>query len=91
MNLVKPLNYKLATVCDPALPFFAYTADNFAVMWALYLVTLGDIIACATDIYNSAAIVGDLVFGMMKNKGAATFVTSSMVRDQVVIEPWRFL
>ena len=49
-----------------------------------------DIIICATDAYNSTAVVGDLVCGMMKNKGVAGFVTDGMVRDQVGIEPLKF-
>jgi 4-hydroxy-4-methyl-2-oxoglutarate aldolase len=54
------------------------------------LATRGDVIVCATDAYSGTAVVGDLVCGMMKNKGVAAFVTDGMVRDQVSIEPWKF-
>ena len=89
-HFIKPLNDEFAIVCGPALPCFAYPADNLGVMGALHLATQGDIIVCATDAYNSTAVVGDLVCGMMKNKGVAAFVTDGMVRDQVGIEPWQF-
>ena len=84
---IKPLNDNFANICGPALSCFAYPADNLGVMGALHLALEGDIIICATDAYNSTAVVGDLVCGMMKNKGVAGFVTDGMVRDQVGIEP----
>jgi 4-hydroxy-4-methyl-2-oxoglutarate aldolase len=88
-HFIKPLNDELAIVCGPALTCFAYPADNLGVMGALHLAVSGDIIICATDAYNSTAVVGDLVCGMMKNKGVAAFVTDGMIRDQVGIEPWK--
>ena len=84
---IKPLNDTFANICGPALSCFAYPADNLGVMGALHLALEGDIIICATDAYNSTAVVGDLLCGMMKNKGVAGFVTDGMVRDQVGIEP----
>ena len=87
---IKPLNDTFANICGPALSCFAYPADNLGVMGALHLALEGDIIICATDAYNSTAVVGDLVCGMMKNKGVAGFVTDGMVRDQVGIEPLKF-
>ena len=87
---IKPLNDTFANICGPALPCFAYPADNLAIMGALHLALEGDIIICATDAYSSTAVVGDLLCGMMKNKGVAGFVTDGMVRDQVGIEPLRF-
>ena len=46
-------------------------------------------IVCANDSYSTTALVGDLVVGMMKNKGIAALVTDGMIRDQVGIEPWK--
>ena len=88
--LIKPLNDTFTNICGPALPCFAYPADNLGVMGALHLALEGDIIICATDAYNSTAVVGDLLCGMMKNKGVTGFVTDGMVRDQVGIEPLEF-
>ena len=87
---IKPLNDTFANICGTALPCFAYPADNLGVMGALHLAVEGDIIICATDAYNSTAVVGDLLCGMMKNKGVTGFVTDGMVRDQVGIEPLEF-
>ena len=87
---IKPLNDTFANICGPALSCFAYPADNLGVMGALHVALEGDIIICATDAYNSTAVVGDLLCGMMKNKGVAGFVTDGMVRDQVGIEPLKF-
>ena len=87
---IKPLNDTFANICGPALSCFAYPADNLGVVGALHLALEGDIIICATDAYNSSAVVGVLVCGMMKNKGVAGFVTDGMVRDQVGIEPLKF-
>ena len=89
-SFIKPLNDTFANICGPALPCFAYPADNLGVMGALHLAVEGDIIICATDAYNSTAVVGDLLCGMMKNKGVTGFVTDGMVRDQVGIEPLEF-
>ncbi len=89
-SFIKPLNGTFANICGPALPCFAYPADNLGVMGALHLALEGDIIICATDAYNSTAVVGDLVCGMMKNKGVVGFVTDGMVRDQVGIEALKF-
>jgi 4-hydroxy-4-methyl-2-oxoglutarate aldolase len=87
-HFIKPLNDELAIVCGAALTCFAYRADNLGVMGPLHLATQEDIIVYATDVYNSTAAVGDLVCGMMKNKGVAAFVTDGIGRDQVGIEPW---
>ena len=87
---IKPLNDTFANICGPALPCFAYPADNLGVMGALHLALEGDIIICATDAYNSTAVVGDLLCGMMKNKGVTGFVTDGMVRYKVGIEPLEF-
>ena len=88
-HFIKPLNDEFAIVCGPALTCFAYPADNLGVMGALHLAAPGDIIVCATDAYNSTAVVGDLVCGMMKNRGVSGFVTDGMVRDQIGIERWQ--
>ena len=77
-----------ANFCGSALTCFSYPADNLAVMGALHLSEPGDVIVCANDAFEATAVIGDLVCGMMKNKGVAGFVTDGMVRDQKGIEPW---
>jgi 4-hydroxy-4-methyl-2-oxoglutarate aldolase len=85
---IKPLQINSSTFCGPALTCFAYPADNLAVMGALHLSEPGDVIVCANDAFETTAVIGDLVCGMMKNKGVVGFVTDGMVRDQKGIEPW---
>jgi 4-hydroxy-4-methyl-2-oxoglutarate aldolase len=40
-----------------------------------------DVVVCATDSFAETAVTGDLVLGMLKNRGAAAFVTDGFVRD----------
>tara|TARA_B100001123_G_C14945781_1_gene881598 strand:- start:2 stop:691 length:690 start_codon:yes stop_codon:yes gene_type:complete len=86
---IKPHDPTVAVVCGPALTCFAYPADNLGLIAALHLAQSGDVIVCANDNYSATALVGDLVVGMMKNKGIAALVTDGMIRDQVGIEPWK--
>lgn len=85
---IKPLQMNSATFCGPALTCFSYPAANLAVMGVLHLSEPGDVIVCANDAFETTAVIGDLVCGMMKNRGVAGFVTDGMVRDQKGIEPW---
>ena len=85
---IKPLQMNSATFCGPALTCFSYPADNLAVMGALHLSEPYDVIVCANDAYETTAVIGDLVCGIMKKGGVASFVTDGMVRHQKGIEPW---
>jgi len=78
---IKSLQMNSANFCGPALTCFSYPADNLAVMRAFHLSEPGDVIVCANDAFEATAVIGDLVCGMMKNKGVAAFVTDGMVRD----------
>jgi 4-hydroxy-4-methyl-2-oxoglutarate aldolase len=69
----------VAVTCD------AGPSDNLAVFAALDVLQPGDVIVATTDGYRTDAIVGDLLLGMMKNNGAAAFVTDGTVRDLVGI------
>ena len=86
---IKPHDPAIAVISGPVLTCFAYPADNLAVVAALHLAQPGDIIVCANDACSTTALVGDLVCGMMKNKGVAGLVTDGMIRDQIGIEPWK--
>lgn len=78
---IKPLDAKNAVFCGPALTAFAYPADNLAVFAALAEAEPGDVIVVAHDAFEHTALVGDLLCGMLKNKGVAGLVTDGMVRD----------
>ena len=48
---------------------------------ALSVAQPGDVILCATDSDTATAVTGDLLLGMMKNRGVVAFVTDGFVRD----------
>jgi len=65
----------LACDCGPA--------DNLALFGALSVARPGDILIAASGSYTGAAVTGDLLLGMARNRGVAGFVTDDMVRDAV--------
>jgi 4-hydroxy-4-methyl-2-oxoglutarate aldolase len=67
--------------CGPALTCFTGPDDNLAAFGTLPLAQPGDVIVCAAEGFRRSAITGDLLAGMMKNRGVAAFVTDGMVRD----------
>jgi 4-hydroxy-4-methyl-2-oxoglutarate aldolase len=82
---VKPLDAANAAFVGPALTAFAYPADIVGVYGALGEAQPGDVIVVSTDGYLGAAALGDLVAGMMRNKGVAAFVTEGAARDRAGI------
>ncbi len=82
---IKPLDPANAAFVGPALTAFAYPADVVGVMGALAEAQPGDVVLVANDGYLGTAVVGDLVTGMMRNKGVAAFVTEGLARDKAGI------
>lgn len=82
---IKPLDPANAAFCGVAVTAFAYPADNLAVFGALEQARAGDVIVVANDSYTGTALIGDLVCGMMKNKGVVGFVTDGLARDRAGI------
>lgn len=82
---IKPLDPANAAFVGPALSAFAYPADVVGVMGALAEARAGDVVVVANDGYLGTAVLGDLVAGMMKNKGVAAFVTEGLARDKAGI------
>jgi 4-hydroxy-4-methyl-2-oxoglutarate aldolase len=72
--------------CGVALPVHVGPADNLGVMAALQVGQAGDVVVAAADFYQATAVVGDIVLGMMKNKGLLGFVTDGCARDYVGIK-----
>jgi 4-hydroxy-4-methyl-2-oxoglutarate aldolase len=64
-----------------ALPCAAGPADNLAVFGALMIAEPGDVVVCSADAFEHTAVTGDLLLGMLKNKGCVGFVTDGAVRD----------
>jgi 4-hydroxy-4-methyl-2-oxoglutarate aldolase len=82
---IKPLDPANAGFVGPALTAHAYPADVAGVMGALHEARAGDVIVVANDGYTGTAVIGDLVAGMMRNKGVAAFVTDGLGRDRAGI------
>jgi len=91
---VKPIGPAQA-FCGIALPCHTGPNDNLAVFGALTVAQPGDVILAAAEDFATAAVIGDLLLGMMKNTGVAAkmtspgcatvraaFVTDGSVRDQ---------
>jgi len=78
---IKPVVAGQAVFCGVALPCHVGPADNLAMFAALPVIQKGDVIVAAADGYRETAVVGDLVLGMARNRGAVAFVTDGCVRD----------
>jgi len=68
-------------------------AEILATMGAIHIMQPGDIIVAATGGHHECAAAGDRFCGMLKNRGAAGFVTDGEMRDyagivQVGLPAW---
>jgi 4-hydroxy-4-methyl-2-oxoglutarate aldolase len=82
---IKPLDPANACFAAPALTAYAYPADTVALLGALNEAEAGDAIIVGCDSFTPVALIGDIISGMMKNKGVAAFVTDGMARDRAGI------
>ncbi|MBR0673055.1 RraA family protein [Neoroseomonas soli] len=82
---IKPMDAENAVFAGPALTAFAYPADIVGVYGALAEAEPGDVLVVANDAYTATAVIGDIVAGMLKNKGVAAFVTDGLARDRAGI------
>lgn len=71
----------------PALTADCGAADVLATFAALKFIQAGDIVVSAFAAHSGCAAAGDRLIGMMKNNGAAGFVTDGPVRDYQGIIP----
>ncbi|QKC85228.1 RraA family protein [Mesorhizobium sp. NZP2077] len=85
-HAIKPLSPGAVTLVGVAVTCYCGPSDNLALFGALDVAASGDIIVAATDSFAGAAVTGDLVLGMARNKGVAGFITDGLVRDVVGIE-----
>ena len=85
-HAIKPLLPSGVILVGVAVTCYCGPADNLAVFGALDAALSGDVIVAATDSFTGAAVTGDLVLGMARNKGVAGFVTDGLVRDVIGIE-----
>ncbi len=80
---IKPIEAEKHAICGAALTVKAAPGDNLAALAALDLAQPGDVVVIATDAFLGTAVIGDLVVGMMANKGVTGVVTDGLVRDLV--------
>ena len=71
----------------PALTADCGAADVLATFAALKFIKTGDVVVSAFAAHSGCAAAGDRLVGMMKNNGAARFVTDGPVRDYDGIVP----
>ena len=78
---IKPLPGTPARFVGSALPCLNGPADNLALCAAVAVCAPGDVLVAATDGFTGCAVVGDLLLGIAKNRGAAGLVTDGLARD----------
>jgi len=64
-----------------ALPVWTTARDNLAPYAAIKFAKRGDVMLIATGAYEGAAVIGDVIIGMMRNAGIVAAVTDGLVRD----------
>jgi regulator of RNase E activity RraA len=87
---IKPLDGTpggLSGFCGTAVTCRTGPDDNLALFGAIEVAQAGDVILAATDSFTGAAVIGDLVLAMAKNRGVVAFVTDGLVRDLDGIDP----
>lgn len=70
-----------SSIAGPALTANCGPADILATLAALQFIHKGDVVVSAFAAHQGCAAAGDRLTGMMKNCGAAGFVTDGPVRD----------
>jgi len=86
MNGAGALDWRIKPLVGGSLVGVALTCDcgpldNLALMAALAECKPGDVLIAATNGYTGAAVTGDLLMHVARNRGAAGFVTDGLVRD----------
>ena len=92
MNGAGALDWRIKRLVGKSLVGVALTCDcgpldNLAFMAALAECKPGDVLMVATNGYVGAAVTGDLLMYVARNRGAAGFVTDGLVRDLDDLEP----
>jgi 4-hydroxy-4-methyl-2-oxoglutarate aldolase len=86
MNGTGALDWRIKPLVGRSMVGVALTCDcgpldNLAFMAALAECKPGDVLMVATNGYVGAAVTGDLLMYVARNRGAAGFVTDGLVRD----------
>ena len=78
---IKSIGAGSLPVCGPAITCYCGVNTNLALFAAIALAQPGDVVVAATDGFEGAAIIGDILAGMARNAGVAAVVTDGMARD----------
>ena len=79
---IKPIDLDHCRIAGPALTCNTGPDDNLGLLAAINFTQPGDIIVNSTGSYTNSAVTGDIIVGMLRNRGAAGLVTDGMVRDE---------
>jgi len=82
---IKPVDPRNASFIGTALTCETGPSDNLAIMGALAIAQPGDVIIAASDAFTGAAVIGDNVAMMARNRGVVALVTDGMARDSAGI------
>ena len=85
------LDWRIKPICTPGLLGVALTchcgpADILALSAAVARCQPGDVLVAATDGFHGTAVIGDLLLGIARNRGAVGFVTDGLIRDRSEVE-----
>lgn len=86
---IKPVG-QIRPFAGTALTCHCGPADNLALCAAVNQCAVGDVIVAATDGFTGSSVVGDLLLGIARNRGAMAFVTDGLIRDLSDIEALEF-
>jgi 4-hydroxy-4-methyl-2-oxoglutarate aldolase len=91
MGGVGALDWRIKPIVGASLFGVALTCDcgpgdNLALLAATEQSQPGDVLVAATGAFTGAAVVGDLLLGIARNRGVVGFVTDGLVRDVANLE-----
>lgn len=78
---IRPLVGGTKRISGTAITAQVVANSNAAIFAAIQYAQPGDIVLAAAEAFSGAAVVGDVLAGMAKNKGVAALVIDGMVRD----------
>jgi 4-hydroxy-4-methyl-2-oxoglutarate aldolase len=81
---IKPI--AMTSLVGVALTCHCGPADVLPLKNAVAMTQPGDVLVVTTGGHTGTAVVGDLLLGVAKNRGAAGFVTDGLVRDRIDFE-----
>jgi regulator of RNase E activity RraA len=81
---IKPI--ALTSLLGVALTCQCGPADVLPLQAAVAQCLPGDVLVAANGAFTGAAVVGDLLLGIARNRGVVGFVTDGLIRDRIEVE-----